>query len=69
VRPSKITPAIRARCREVALLKLKTPTYKELEIETGIHHNYLAKVVHEIVLEECSTLGTGPLEPEPEEIE
>lgn len=49
MKPSKITPAIRKRCAEVAALKLQTPTYKQLEVETGIHRNYLAKVVHEIV--------------------
>jgi hypothetical protein len=66
VRPSKITPAIRKRCEEVARLKMQTPTYKELEIETGVHHSYLAKVVFEIVLE-LEALGTGPLEPEKRE--
>jgi hypothetical protein len=61
---TKITPEVRKRCREIAALKAKIPTYKELEIETGIHRNYLAKVVHQIAHEECSTLGDGPLEPE-----
>lgn len=51
MKPSKITPAVRARCEQIALLKLKIPSYKDLEIETGIHRNYLAKIVHEIVLE------------------
>lgn len=66
MRPSKITPAVRKRCEEVARLKMQTPTYKELEIETGVHHNYLAKVVFEIVTE-LESLGTGPLEPEKRE--
>lgn len=51
MRPSKITPEIRARCREIAELKAKTPTYIELELETGIRRNYLAKIVHEIMQE------------------
>lgn len=63
MRPSKITPKIRARCREVADLKRRTPSYKDLELETGIHRNYLAKVVHEFV-HDGSTLGDGPLLPE-----
>lgn len=51
MRPTKITPEIRKRCEEIATLKAKIPTYKQLEIETGIHHNYLAKIVHELVLQ------------------
>lgn len=51
MRPSKITPEIRKRCEEIAALKVKIPTYKQLEIETGIHHNYLAKIVHQLIVE------------------
>lgn len=49
MRRSKITPEIRARCAEIAALKRMTPSYKELELETGIHRNYLAKVIHSLV--------------------
>lgn len=66
MRPTKITPEIRKRCEEVARLKMQTPTYKELEIETGVHHNYLAKVVFEIVME-LEALGPGPLHPDKSE--
>ena len=50
MKPSKITPAVRARCEQIALLKLQIPSYKDLELETGIHRNYLAKVIHQIVV-------------------
>lgn len=60
MRPSKITPKIRRRLKEVADLKRRTPSYKDLELETGIHRAYLAKVVHELVHE---ALTIGPLEP------
>jgi hypothetical protein len=62
MRPTKITPEIRKRCEQIALLKLQIPTYKQLEFETGVHRNYLAKIIHGIV--KGSTLPPGPLEPE-----
>lgn len=53
MRPSKITPEIRKRCEEVADLKIAQRSrfsgYKDLETETGVNRNYLAKVIHEIV--------------------
>jgi hypothetical protein len=51
MRHTKITPEIRKRCEEIAALKVQIPTYKQLEIETGVHRNYLAKIVHMIVVE------------------
>lgn len=45
MRPRKRSPQVDALLDEVARLKFETPTYHELEIETGIGATYLRAIV------------------------
>lgn len=50
-RPRKRTPEIEARLDEVARMKFGTPTYRELEIETGLSAIYLRAIISAKILE------------------
>lgn len=43
--PKRMTPEIEARLEEVARLKAQTPTFEELERETGLTRGYLRQIV------------------------
>lgn len=45
MRPRERNAKVEARLDEVARLKFETPTYHELEIETGIGATYLRAIV------------------------
>lgn len=47
MRPRKRTKSIEARLDEVARLKFETPTYRELEQETGLSESYLRGLISE----------------------
>lgn len=64
MRATKITPAIRARCEQIALLKLQIPSYKDLELEVGVHHTYLAKIVF-LIMEEIRNKNSSSFHVEP----
>lgn len=43
------SPKVEARLDEVARMKAATPTYRELELETGICATYLREIISEKV--------------------
>lgn len=49
MRVSKMTPEARARCEQIADLKHKLPSYKDLEVETGVKQGHLRKEVFKIL--------------------
>jgi hypothetical protein len=45
VKLRKVTPEIDARLDRIARSKSETPTYKQLERETGLRENYLRQII------------------------
>jgi hypothetical protein len=44
---TKLTVKVEARLDEVARMRFNTPSYRELEIETGLSQNYLRELISE----------------------